>query len=31
MRSNDAHALYLRMGFVDYLETVVRVVAREEI
>jgi GNAT superfamily N-acetyltransferase len=31
MRSNDAHALYLRMGFVDYLETVVRVVEREEV
>ena len=31
MRNNEAaHQLYLRMGFVDYLETVVRVVAREE-
>lgn len=31
MRNNTAaHALYLRMGFVDYLETVVRVVARQE-
>ena len=30
MRNNEAaHQLYLRMGFVDYLETVVRVVARE--
>jgi GNAT superfamily N-acetyltransferase len=29
MRANEAaHALYLRMGFRDYLETVVRVVAR---
>jgi ribosomal protein S18 acetylase RimI-like enzyme len=29
MRANDAaHGLYLRMGFRDYLETVVRVVAR---
>ena len=31
MRGNDAHALYLRMGFADYRETVVRVIAREEI
>jgi GNAT superfamily N-acetyltransferase len=31
MRNNTAaHDLYLRMGFADYLETVVRVVAREE-
>jgi predicted GNAT family acetyltransferase len=30
MRANDAaHALYLRMGFRDYRETVVRVVARD--
>jgi ribosomal protein S18 acetylase RimI-like enzyme len=30
MRANEAaHALYLRMGFRDYLETVVRVVARQ--
>jgi predicted GNAT family acetyltransferase len=29
MRANEAaHQLYLRMGFRDYLETVVRVVAR---
>ena len=28
MRANEAaHLLYLRMGFVDYLESVVRVVA----
>src|SRR5471032_1079419 len=30
MRSNDAHQLYLRMGFEDYLESVVRVISREE-
>jgi GNAT superfamily N-acetyltransferase len=30
MRSNEAHALYLRMGFADYRETVVRVIEREE-
>ena len=29
MRSNPAHQLYLDMGFKDYLETVVRVVAME--
>ncbi|MQA21487.1 GNAT family N-acetyltransferase [Rugamonas rivuli] len=31
MRSNDAHQLYLRMGFEDYLESVVRVISREDI
>jgi GNAT superfamily N-acetyltransferase len=30
MRANPAHDVYLRMGFEDYLETVVRVVVREE-
>ncbi|GJJ01338.1 hypothetical protein RugamoR64_18760 [Duganella rhizosphaerae] len=30
MRSNDAHQLYLRMGFEDYLESVVRVISRED-
>jgi ribosomal protein S18 acetylase RimI-like enzyme len=31
MRANEAaHGLYLRMGFRDYCETVVRVVARDE-
>lgn len=30
MRANPAHDVYLRMGFVDYLETVVRVVTLEE-
>ena len=29
MRSNEAHRLYLRMGFKDYLETMVRVVTLE--
>ena len=31
MRGNDAHQLYLRMGFEDYLESVVRVISREDI
>ena len=31
MRSNDAHQLYLRMGFEDYLASVVRVISREAI
>jgi GNAT superfamily N-acetyltransferase len=30
MRANPAHQLYLDMGFEDYLESVVRVVVREE-
>lgn len=31
MRNNDAHQLYLRMDFEDYLESVVRVISREDI